>query len=238
MVHWMRRILAGCLVLGAGTLAAASPADEAAPAEAPKPPQGKRYVVAAIGDSITDAHAGGKYLTYLAKRCPDSRFDNYGRGADMVNQMRRRFARDVYAPSNPKYTHVIVFGGVNDLYSDLTAKRTPAKIEKDLTIMYEMAREHGAKVVAITVAPWGGFRRYYNARRGGTTLEVNRWMNQQQVEGKIDHVVDAYGLLSCGDPEKLCPDFVPPFNDGLHFNAKGHEKLGQALYEQVFSDCR
>ena len=46
------------------------------------------------------------------------------------------------------YTHVIVFGGVNDLYSDITAKRTVAKIESDLSTMYASAREHGAKVVA------------------------------------------------------------------------------------------
>jgi lysophospholipase L1-like esterase len=63
-------------------------------------------------------------------------------------------------------------------------------------------------------------------------------MGQQRREGKVDHVVDAYLLLSCGDPEKLCPDFVPPFNDGLHFNAKGHAQLGEALFEDVFSDCR
>lgn len=180
----------------------------------------------------------GRYLAYLRKRCPESRFDNYGKGAEMVNQMRRRFARDVLGPSKPKYTHVIVFGGVNDLYSDLTAKRTPAKIEKDLTQMYEMSKERGIKVVAITVAPWGGFSRYYNARRGGTTLEVNRWIGQQRQEGKIDYVVDAYSLLSCDDPEKLCPAYVPPFNDGLHFNAEGHTKLGEALYKEVFSDCR
>lgn len=238
MAHRMTKVLAGCVLLGAGCPAAVSSAEEPAPPVTEKPTEGTRYVVAAVGDSLTDARGGGKYLAYLAKRCPESRFDNYGRGADMVNQMRRRFAREVFGPSKPKYTHVIVFGGVNDLYSDLTAKRTPEKIGKDLTIMYEMARERGAKVVALTVAPWGGFRRYYNARRGATTLEVNLWMIQQQVEGKIDYVVDAYGLLSCGDPEKLCPDFVPPFNDGLHFNAKGHEKLGQAIHDQVFSDCR
>ena len=48
----------------------------------------------------------------------------------MVNQMRRRFDDDVFGPGKPAYTHVIVFGGVNDLYSDLTAGRTPALIER------------------------------------------------------------------------------------------------------------
>jgi lysophospholipase L1-like esterase len=231
------QFLAASLLLGGGTFAATASGQDA-PAVEPSPKPTTRYVVAAVGDSITDARSGGRYIEYLRKRCPESRFDNYGKGAEMVNQMRRRFARDVLGPSKPKYTHVIVFGGVNDLYSDLTAKRTPAKIEKDLTQMYEMSKERGIEVIAITVAPWGGFSRYYNARRGGTTLEVNRWIGQQQQEGKIDHVVNAYSLLSCGDPEKLCPAFVPPFNDGLHFNAKGHNKLGEALYKDVFADCR
>jgi len=226
-------------ILAAGGLVFAAPADGDTPARAAEAPkEGKRYVVAAVGDSLTDPRGGGKYLAYLEERCPGSRFDNYGKGAEMVNQMRRRFARDVLGPGKPAYTHVIVFGGVNDLYSDLTAKRTPAKIEKDLTRMYEMAKERQIAVIAITVSPWGGFTRYYNARRGGTTLEVNRWIHEQEKDGKIDHVVDAYALLSCEDPEKLCPEYVAPFHDGLHFNGKGHEKLGQALYEEVFSDCR
>lgn len=235
------RPLLAALALTAGVIPATSFADNApAPSLAePKPAAKSMYVVAAVGDSLTDSRGGGgQYLADLRKRCPESRFDNYGRGAEMVNQMRRRFAADVLGPSKPKYSHVIIFGGVNDVYSDLTAKRTPDKIQKDLTLMYEMAREAGVKVVAVTIAPWGGFRRYYNERRGEATLEVNRWIGKQRREGKVDHVVDAYLLLSCGDPEKLCPDFVPPFNDGLHFNAKGHALLGEALFDDVFSDCR
>ena len=94
---------------------------------------GTPVVVAAMGDSLTDARSnGGKYLDVLRKRCPNSRFDNYGKGGEMVNQMRRRFADDLFAPGKPAYTHVIVFGGVNDLYSDRTAGRTPPGIERDI----------------------------------------------------------------------------------------------------------
>ncbi|HQK18064.1 MAG TPA: SGNH/GDSL hydrolase family protein [Polyangiaceae bacterium] len=199
----------------------------------------KQYIVAAIGDSLTDARGGGgKYLSYLRKRCPGSQFDNYGRGGEMVNQMRRRFMQDILGPAKPTYTHVIVFGGVNDVYSDQTAKRTPAKIQADLLAMYTMAKEAGIHVVALTIAPWGGFRRYFNPTRASATRQVNRWIDQQQQEGVIASAIDAYGLLSCGDPEKLCPDFEPPFRDGLHFNEKGHERLGEALWSRVFSDCR
>jgi lysophospholipase L1-like esterase len=191
-----------------------------------------------MGDSLTDAHSlGGKFLELLRERCPDSQFDNYGKGGQMVSQMRARFDHDLFAPDRPAYTHVIVFGGVNDLYSDLTAGRTPAKIEHDLAQMYDAAHRHGAKVVALTVAPWGGFRRYFNPSRGAATLEVNRWIFAQRDAGRADAVVDAYGLLSCGDPKMLCPAYVAPHKDGLHFGPDGHRRLFEALVAQVFGAC-
>jgi lysophospholipase L1-like esterase len=194
--------------------------------------------VAAIGDSITDTRShGGKYLAYLEKHCPQSHFDNYGVGGNMVNQMRRRFARDVLGPSKPHYTHLIVFGGVNDLYSDLTAHRTNARIERDLTKMYKAAHEHGMKVVAITVTPWGGFKRYFNQRRQKHTLELNRWIKAEPASGDVDFVVDAYPLLSCGESEKLCRRYAKPFKDGIHFGTEGQKVLGKALYQAVFKSC-
>ena len=231
----------------AGLESAIALAPSAAPS-APAPPAARpqrAYRIAAIGDSLTDSKShGGKYLAYLASKCPHSQIDNYGKGADMVNQMRRRFSSTVLAPSpdpngpTPRYTHVIIFGGVNDLYSDRTAGRTPPKISKDLLWMYTQAHEQGMQVVALTVAPWGGFRKYYNYRRGQNTIKLNRWIKGQFDAGTADYVVDAYALLSCGRPEYLCPDYAKPFRDGIHFGPAGHEKLGQAIHEQVFSDCR
>jgi lysophospholipase L1-like esterase len=202
-----------------------------------QPPPRAPVIVAAMGDSLTDARShGGKFLGLLRARCPKSRFDNYGKGGEMVNQMRHRFADDLFAEGKPAYTHVIVFGGVNDLYSDLTAGRTPALIEQDLTLMYREAHRHGAKVVALTVAPWGGFR-YFNASRSEATLELDRWILAQRDVGAIDAAVDTFTLLSCGDAAMLCPRYMPPFKDGLHFGDEGHERLGEALFAQVFSNC-
>ncbi len=203
---------------------------------------GKRaFVVAAMGDSLTDAKShGGGYLDYLRKKCPKSRFDNYGKGGEMVNQMRKRFGRDVLGEGvtdKPSYTHVIVFGGVNDLYSDLTAARTPEKIEGDLLRMYKAAQGKGMRVVALTVAPWGGFTKYFNERRSKTTRDVNKWITGQVAAKSVDHVIDAFSLLSCGDADKLCPKVAEPFKDGLHFGKDGHEILGKTLYSKVFSSC-
>lgn len=194
-----------------------------------------------MGDSLTDAKSGGGgYLGYLKKQCPRSRFDNYGKGGQMVNQMRKRFATDVLGegvPDKPAYTHVIVFGGVNDLYSDQTAGRTPEKIEGDLLRMYKAAKGKDMRVIALTVAPWGGFTSYFNDHRSKTTREVNQWILAQPAAKTVDHVIDAFSLLSCGEPDKLCPSVAAPHKDGLHFGAGGHEILGKELHEKVFADC-
>ncbi|UQA58329.1 GDSL-type esterase/lipase family protein [Polyangium aurulentum] len=222
--------------------ASASPS-AAAPVPAPAPSRGQVYVVAAVGDSLTDARSnGGKFLDELRKRCPQSRFDNFGKGGDMVNQMRRRFERDVLGAKTSSdkqgYTHLIVFGGVNDLYSDQTALRTPAKIEADLSAMYAAGKARGMRVVALTVAPWGGFQKWYNPSRAGATGELNDWIRGRKAAGEVDAVIDAFALLSCGEPEKLCPAYMEPFKDGLHFGPKGHDKLAEALSRDVFADCR
>ena len=191
-----------------------------------------------MGDSLTDARVGGgKFLHLLRKRCPKSQFDNYGKGGEMVNQMRHRFDGDVFGPGKPAYTHVIVFGGVNDLYSDLTAGRTPALIERDLTFMYQDARRHGARVVAVTVAPWGGFTRYWNASRSAATLEGQSLDPRAARRGAVDAVIDAYSMLSCGDPTVLCPAFTAPFKDGLHFGGGGPPAAGRGHVRAGFGGC-
>lgn len=195
--------------------------------------------MAVVGDSLSDPRSGGgRYVDYLRERCPGSRFDSYARGGTMVNQMRQRFDADLFAPGRPRYTHVVVFGGVNDIGSNRSARRTLALIEQDLGTMYESARSRGARVVAVTVSPWAGFRAFHTPQRQKMTEALNTWIRQGTADGRVHHVVDAYALLSCGVPDRLCDDYVAPFDDGLHFNARGHRKLGAAMYEQIFGECR
>ncbi len=207
------------------------------------PPTKRRYTVAAMGDSLTDpASHGGKYLDWLSARCPKSRFDSYGIGGNMVNQMQRRFSRDVFgipkkkgeAPK-PKYTHLIVLGGINDICSDESANRTNDKIKRDLSKMYRAGQEHGVTVIALTMPPWGGFTRYYNERRGASTRTLNKWIRSQADTPDVDSVLDIYPLMSCGDAELLCEAYGWP--DKVHWNEKGHEVVGKALHVHAFSDC-
>ena len=150
----------------------------------------------------------------------------------MVNQMRKRFARDVLGQG---FSHVLILGGVNDLYSDQTAGRTVAKIESDLSAMYAAARAQGLQVIALTVAPWGGFK-HHTPARAATTRELNTWIIAQKAAGKVDAVLDMGPVLSCGDPERLCEGLG--LKDGLHWTSAGHDRVAQALREQVFTGCR
>jgi len=202
----------------------------------------QRYVVAAMGDSLTDPKShGGKYLDVLRKRCPKSRFDSYGIGGNMVNQMRARFARDVLGeppdPKHPKpdYTHVIILGGINDICSDETALRTNDKIKRDLSAMYAQAHGAGMKVIAVTLPPWAGFDRYYNPRRAASTADMNTWLKGRKAAGEVDAVFDVYPLMSCGEPEFLCDEYGWP--DHVHWNKEGHRVAGEAMHEAIFADC-
>jgi lysophospholipase L1-like esterase len=215
-----------------------APNDASGAPQAPSPPDAERRPcrVAFIGDSLTEGRMGGGYVRYLEARSPKSRFENFAKGGAMVNQMKRQLDA-MLADTSGAFTHLVVFGGVNDLYSDETAGRTVAKIETDLAALYAAGRARGLRVVGITVAPWGGFNKYYNPRRAATTRELNAWILAGPTRGDTSVAIDAYALLSCGDPERLCPRYALAKSDGLHFGKLGHEALGQALHDAEFRRC-
>ena len=170
--------------------------------------------------SLDPQSGGGGYLRTWAEKCPLCRFKNIGRGGAMVNQMLWKLRQ--YFDKDPSvYSHVVVFGGVNDLYSDQTANRTLDKIERDLLEIYRLARSHAQCIIAITVAPWGGFRRWYTDDRGRHTDELNNWIIQSRARGDTDLVVVSESALTCGDSNRLCQALAPPFHDGLHFGEAG-----------------
>jgi len=205
------------------------------PASTAGTPSACRVLV--LGDSLTDPRSnGGGYLKTWAQKCPHCQFTNLARGGAMVNQMLRTL-REHMSTNPPDYTSVVVFGGVNDLYSDQTARRTLERIERDLSTIYLLARSHSSNVIAITVAPWGGFHRWYTNERGHNTQALNHWIVDREALGEVNVVVDSGPVLSCGNPEQLCPAYMPPHRDGLHFGPKGHHRLGDALLRALGDGC-
>jgi lysophospholipase L1-like esterase len=207
-------------------------------ASAPATPSARPMTsVLVLGDSLTDEKVGGGgFVKILRARCSKVTFENRAKGGFMVNQIRKRLETEVL-PEAKTYSHAVVFGGVNDLYSDQTANRTLARIEADLTLIYGDLKARSIDVIAVTVTPWGDFKRWFTPERGQNTLTLNRWIQAQPAAGTIHAAVDAYPLLSCGDPERLCPALAAPHKDGLHFGKLGHEKLAQALLAGPFQNC-
>jgi lysophospholipase L1-like esterase len=206
-------------------------------------PAGRRYVVAAVGDSLTDLRAGGgKYLKALANRCPESRFDAFGVGGQRTDHMRWRLTEDLFGRSTPwhkrpQYTHVIILGGVNDLAAATPRDARIERIKGNLAQMYRTARVRGVSVIALTVPPWGRLRGVTDKRAEATEV-LNGWIREQGEAGAVDHSVDIHPLLSCGDARVLCPKNRRFANDNIHWGVAGHEIVAEALHREVFSDCR
>ena len=190
-----------------------------------------------LGDSLTDEKVGGGgFVKILREQCSQVSFDNRAKGGFRVNQIKKRLETEVL-PEGRHYSHAIVFGGVNDLYSDQTANRSLVRIEGDLTRIYSALRERGTSVIAITVTPWGGFKRWFTPERSQNTQTLNGWILAQPSANAIASALDAYPLLSCGEPERLCPELAAPYKDGLHFGKLGHQKLAKALLNGPFQSC-
>ena len=212
----------------------------AAAAPAPEPPPKRRYVVAAIGDSLTDPRSGGgKYLNELSRLCPESRFDAYGVGGQRTDHMRWRFAHDVLGHGRkrapPVYDHVIVLGGVNDVLSASVRHAPIDRIQKNLAYMYRLASRHSVRVVAVTVPPWGRLQGVDDARARATD-ELNDWILARPAH--VDFAVDVRPALVCGDDRSLCPPLRRFPNDLVHWNESGHRAVAEVLHRDVFSDCR
>lgn len=199
-------------------------------------------MVAAIGDSLTDPKShGGIYLEVLRERCPASRFESYGVGGNMASMMRTRFLRDVFgedppgtkSDERPAWTHVIVLGGLGDVLSNITAKKSAASIERDIGWMVAETRKRGAKALVMTLPPWAGAKQYDNVR-AQMAVEVNAWI-LAETGRSIDATFDTRPVLSCGRPERLCDGLA--FKDGLHWSRAGQTKLGEALAAGPFADC-
>ena len=102
--------------------------------------------------------------------------------------------------------------------------------------MYQAAKTAELGVIAVTLPPWGGFKRYYNPRRAESTRLMNEWLRGRVEAGEADQLFDVHPLLSCGDPELLCEDYG--WSDQVHWNKEGHRVVGEAMHRALFSDCR
>jgi lysophospholipase L1-like esterase len=138
--------------------------------------------------------------------------------------MRNRFAADLFGPRKPRYTHVIVMGGTNDLGVDYIDATRVKNVEDNLAFMYAMAQARGVTVIAVTVPP--------HSNVSERTEPVNRWIREQG-----HPFIDLATRMACGAPDILCPEYRKTPDDRVHWSAAGHALVAAEL-RKIFSDCR
>jgi lysophospholipase L1-like esterase len=204
------------------------PAGDAQPTAAPATTT-HANVVAALGDSITDARSGGGgYVRALARMCPQSRFDAYGIGGQRLANLRARIEEDLFAPKKPAYTHVVIEGGVNDLLVGTLDGARLAAMEDDVTTMIAVARAHGVQPIVLTVPAWLG--------AGRDRLAIDDAFDDFVLERAT--AVDLRPLLGCAeDAGAVCLEYRRVPRDSVHWNARGHERVAEAIKAAAFADC-
>lgn len=179
-------------------------------------------------------------MSELGRRCPESRFDSYGVGGQRTDHMRWRFAHDVLGQGNrrppPRYSHVIVLGGINDVLSASIHHAPIRRTQQNLSFMYRLARAHGLSVIAVTLPPWGKLEGVSDARVKATDA-LNRWIIERPEQGEVNFAVDIRPALTCNERE-LCRDKRRFASDLVHWSSAGHRAVAELLHQQAFADCR
>ena len=165
--------------------------------------------VAALGDSIT---ADGRYLAQLATYLPPGSstkvFGYSGQGVQAITSHLSEVL--AWAP-----TDLIVLGGVNDL----AAGRRIADTIAHLANLYETARAHGIRVIAVIPTPWAGHT--YGADRQTETQVLAAGIRGL----RPDVVIESRDMGD--DRGRILPQYDG--GDGLHPNGAGQRAIGNLI---------
>jgi lysophospholipase L1-like esterase len=184
-------------------------------------PATKMPRVVFLGDSITDAWRLNEYFT-------GRDFVNRGIGGQTTQQMLARFRQDV-ASVNPKA--VVILGGTNDIAAGISINQ----IEDNLTMIGDLAKAHGIKVVFASILPVNDYHKDADPqfektpnRPPATIQAINRWIQAHcQSEGFVymdyfSSMIDSAGMMQADLSD-----------DGLHPNAKGYRVMSTVALEAI-----
>lgn len=175
---------------------------------APEAPQSaaapRARLVVALGDSIT---AG--YLPRLKAMLPSGQVDGEGFTGKQVSYIAGRAGS--YLGRQP--THVVVQGGINNLASGHGAM----KVAEQLVSLWSLAKQGGARVIAVTVHPCPKNAACRKAE--GERVKLNAMIKASQgAAAGPDVVVDV---------EDMPPEYLG--GDGLHPTAAGQKWLAERV---------
>ena len=205
---------------------------------------GRRKVVVALGDSITDGGLDPKtgergWPGALSRRLQSAAISvvNAGIGGNRLLESLpmngasalARLDRDVL--SVPGISQIIILEGINDIryggpdgmYSD-----SPPVGSQDLISAYcqiiERAHERGIKVIGATLLPFEGAR-YYSAAREGVRTRANEWIRRS---ARFDGIVDFDAAMrDAAAPRKLMTEYDS--GDHIHPSPAGYRHMADAV---------
>lgn len=174
---------------------------------APSPGQPR---VVFYGDSITDFWRLNEYF-------PGKDYVNRGISGQVTSEMLGRFKADVL---DLRPQSVLILAGTNDL-----ARGTPASaITNNYTMMAELAKLHGVKVVFASVLPVSDYHKNENPdwertrfRPPASIIELNAWLKKYCAANGYAYL-DYYSAMT-DSAGLLRADLA---DDGLHPNAAGY----------------
>jgi lysophospholipase L1-like esterase len=211
---------------------------------------GSRAIVT-LGDSITDGtastrNANRRWPNVLAERLKQERgmenvavLDEGIGGNRVLNEQSgpsalSRFDRDVLGQNGVKY--LTILEGINDIgrlantrmmapEDDITAQN----LEHALTQLASRAHEHGIKVFAATLTPYGGAG-YYSEKGEQVRQEYNNWI---RTSGVFDGVIDFDKITR--DPQNPVR-YNPAYDSGdhLHPNDAGYKAMAEGVDLNLF----
>ena len=212
-------------------------------------PEGSRAVVC-FGDSITDGYGtDASYLNqkpdqytrwgdYFAKRLQaDENTKNVAvlnegigsngmLGSYPTDSGRDRYARDLLEHDGVEY--VIILFGVNDLQKlNNTSKYEQLRVEFEK--MITLAHEHGIKVYAAPILPFGKYSDYYSENSERVRTMLNDWF--RSADSHVDGIIDFESAVADpADPKCVLPAYT---SDGLHPHL-GYNVMADAIDLTLF----
>jgi acyl-CoA thioesterase-1 len=177
-----------------------------------------------FGDSITDFWRLNEYFQ-------GKDYVNRGISGQVTSEMLGRFKADVI---DLKPVAVVILAGTNDL-----ARNTPiSTITSNYTMMAELAKAHGIKVIFASVLPVSDYHKATNpdwerskARPPASIVALNDWL--KRYTSSQGHIYLDYFSAVADNAGMLKADMA---DDGLHPNAAGYRAmapLAQAAIDEV-----
>lgn len=192
--------------------------------------------IVCLGDSLT--LRGDPFVNYpnylLAYLGPYVEMVNAGVSGDFLAQMIARVNADVV---QKRPTDVIFMGGINDNKFG-PAPPNSAQIQTDMTTIHTSIKTTPARLIQLTITPWGG-------PPGGGVWTTQRETDRQNVNtfilanALVDRKVNLDPIVGdfVTDPTRprLITEYVNTVvNDGLHWNAIGAQVVANAIFQQIY----